>query len=51
MLIQETIDSIIPKQSKEASVLPIDVDAKLAVDWFNGRRTPDANQLLSATLS
>jgi L-ribulokinase len=50
-LIQETIDSIIPELSKQANALPIDVDAELAVDWFNGRRTPDANQLLTATLT
>lgn len=50
-LIQETIDAIIPELSRQANALPIDVDAELAVDWFNGRRTPDANQLLTATLT
>jgi L-ribulokinase len=42
---------IIPELSRQAALLPQDEDAELAVDWLNGRRTPDANQLLEAAIS
>lgn len=50
-LISETEDAIIPQLSKLASQLEIDEHSELAVDWFNGRRTPDANQLLTASIT
>lgn len=43
--------SIIPELSKQAAALPVSEADELAVDWFNGRRTPDANQQLKASLS
>lgn len=39
-------DRILPELSKRASELPFDEDSELALDWLNGRRTPDANQAL-----
>lgn len=39
-------DKIIPELSKRAALLPFDEESELALDWLNGRRTPDANQLL-----
>ncbi|HVW13847.1 MAG TPA: ribulokinase [Mucilaginibacter sp.] len=42
---------IIPELSRQADALPLDEDAELAVDWLNGRRTPDANQLLKGAIS
>jgi len=39
---------IIAELSKHAAVLPLDENAELSVDWLNGRRTPDANQLLKS---
>ncbi|MBS1529634.1 MAG: ribulokinase [Bacteroidetes bacterium] len=42
---------IIPELSKQAAALPLDEDAELAVDWLNGRRTPDANQLLKGAIT
>ena len=50
-LISETEDAIIPQLSKLAEQLEIDEHSELAVDWFNGRRTPDANQLLTASIT
>lgn len=47
-LIKETEDAIIPHLSKLAAALPVTEETEFAVDWFNGRRTPDANQLLKA---
>ena len=34
-----------------ASKLPLSEDDELASDWLNGRRTPDANQLLKGALT
>jgi L-ribulokinase len=48
---EEIIGKIIPELSRQAADLPLDEHAELAVDWFNGRRTPDANQLLQGTIS
>lgn len=45
-LIEESESRIIPELSKYAAQLPLSEDDELAVDWFNGRRTPDANQVL-----
>ncbi|MCD6117257.1 ribulokinase [bacterium] len=42
----ELEDKIIPALSKAAEVLPVDPSGPIAVDWLNGRRSPDANQRL-----
>jgi len=43
-LIAETLDKIIPHLSEEAMQIPIEESTILALDWMNGRRTPDADQ-------
>lgn len=43
-------DQLIPYLSEEAAKLPLQIDDELATDWFNGRRTPDANQFLTGSL-
>ncbi len=48
---EEMIDLIIPELSLEAAKLPLDEHSELAIDWLNGRRTPDANQELKAAIS
>jgi L-ribulokinase len=50
-LIKETEDAIIPELSRLAAELPVKEESEYALDWFNGRRTPDANQLLTASIT
>jgi L-ribulokinase len=45
------IDKIIPLLSHHAAALEPSADAPLALDWLNGRRTPDANQLLKSGIT
>lgn len=47
---QELSDNIISTLSKAAAALPFKENDELAVDWLNGRRTPDADQLLKAAI-
>jgi L-ribulokinase len=51
LLKKEINDSIISTLAKEAAALPLKENDELAVDWLNGRRTPDANQLLKGAIS
>ena len=50
-LIDEALDKIIPELSKEAASVPVGESTVLAIDWMNGRRTPDANQLVKGTIT
>jgi L-ribulokinase len=50
-LIEETADKILPELSRQAAQLPVEENSELAIDWLNGRRTPDANQLLEGAFS
>lgn len=50
-LIEETSDKIIAKLSDAAASIPIAESGIVALDWMNGRRTPDANQALKGAIS
>lgn len=50
-LIAEAADAIIPELTKEAEKIPAGESAIIATDWMNGRRTPDANQLVKGTIT
>ena len=49
-LIDEACDKIIPFLTEEAEKIPVSESTIIATDWMNGRRTPDANQLLAGTI-
>lgn len=44
-------DNILIRLSEEAILLPDNETIPVATDWFNGRRTPDADQTVSATIA
>lgn len=50
LLIQESMDNIIPQLTKAAQKVDTATSTVLALDWLNGRRTPDANQALTGAI-
>ena len=42
---------IILKLSEKAAQLPLSINDPIALDWFNGRRTPDANHTLTGAIT
>src|SRR5690606_19014290 len=50
-VIRATENALLAELSKRASQLQPTEASELAIDWLNGRRTPDANQLLKGALT
>ncbi|AHF15026.1 ribulokinase [Niabella soli] len=50
-LMDEIAAKIIPALAEAAAQLPLEENDLYAIDWLNGRRTPDANQLLHGALT
>ena len=50
-LIEEISGKIIPELSQQAEKTGIDESGIIALDWLNGRRTPDANQNLKGAVT
>jgi len=49
-LLNEAADKMIPVLTKKARLLHGKETGIMALDWLNGRRTPDANQLLKGAI-
>lgn len=47
---QELSSAFIPEISRQASAIPLHEGDPFAIDWLNGRRTPDANQELKGAM-
>jgi L-ribulokinase len=50
-ILSETLENMIAVLSRKAEKIPPDESAIVALDWLNGRRTPDANQALKGAIT
>ena len=44
-------ENILNDLSRQAAAIPVDEHSEYALDWLNGRRTPDANPFLKGAIS
>ncbi|MGE4568083.1 MAG: ribulokinase [Bacteroidales bacterium] len=50
-LVEEALDRMIPLLSEQAAAIDPADSAVIATDWMNGRRTPDASQLVQGSIA
>ncbi|MCB0685654.1 MAG: ribulokinase [Saprospiraceae bacterium] len=50
-IIEEALEKIIPELSSAAEAIDPAASSVIALDWLNGRRTPDANQNLKGVIA
>ncbi|MFV5697181.1 ribulokinase [Flavobacterium sp. ZT3R17] len=48
---EEISDNLIIQLTAEAEKIPVSESVPIALDWINGRRTPDANQEIKSAIS
>lgn len=48
---EELSSRLIPELSRQAAQITVTENSEFAIDWLNGRRTPDANQLLKGAIA
>lgn len=49
--LEKACNKILPTLEKEAEKIPLEESTMIATDWINGRRSPDANELLKGTIA
>lgn len=50
-LTDEILSGIIPELAAQAAKIPVEESTIIAVDWMNGRRTPDASQEVTGSIA
>lgn len=50
-LIKRIEEELLPYLTREAEKIPLSENQPIALDWLNGRRTPNANQLVKGVIS
>jgi L-ribulokinase len=48
---EEILDQIIPYLSEKAMQIPVEESTIVALDWLNGRRSPDADQMVKGAVT
>lgn len=49
--LEKAFKNILPTLERDAAAIPIEESTMLATEWVNGRRSPDANEALRATIT